>query len=156
MTEINQFTRLYYDQIERDQKKVFSEYPLRYYVNPISKQFTHAHPSQFNIDTESELKISQPTRLNEIQRHNTEIFGTAPLTTRYDGPIQVENDLLHGQVSAFNACVKPSVEEYNYFDRLISHPNFIAGVPLPVDERISNTYISTRNDFRNVRLNKKI
>lgn len=140
---LNQQTRLFYDEDEARLHSVNSEKPMRYHMQKSPSQyFNYPH----NIETDSKLR-SQPTRLNEIEYPSIALFGTAPLQARNAGPVDVESSLLHGDVGYYDTCVKPLVEEYEYFKNHIILPGHISNSNMVEDkQRVGE---STRNTYKN-------
>ena len=151
--QINQQSRLYYDADETMSHTINSELPMRYRmvdnVNISQNKYMEYPNSLQNIDTLSSLR-SKPTRLNEVERENTMLYGTAPLQARNDGPIDVESSLFHGSVGSYGgACMKPMVSEYAYFTNRVQHPVPIAPV---VVEQTRRGGESTRNVYKNINM----
>lgn len=156
---INQSTRVFYDKNESDVYTNNSVKSLRYYTN------TEHSPNKYLNYSYSPLgNIPQPTRLNEYNRTQTKLFGTAPLHSpmfsiknddlRFLKNTDVENTLTHSNYGeGKGACNKIKIDEYNYFDRNIVHPNHVSPHD-PIPSGIVG--ISTRTDLKNERVNTKL
>jgi hypothetical protein len=156
--EINQSTRVFYDSNESDTYKRNSTKTLRYYTNN-----EHSQDKYLNYSYSSLGQIPQPTRLNEYNREQAELFATVPLHlprfNKTDDNLHpskqtsVENELTRFNYVDKGACNKILVDEYNYFGRNIIHPNHISShEPIPS----SIVGISTRSDLKNERVNTKL
>ena len=141
--ELNQQTRLYYDQNETNTHTVNSEKPLRYRSEfSRSKYFN----TPMNIDKSNDLR-ARPTRLNEIEVPYTDLYGTAPLKLR-TGPIDVESGLLQGDTNHAK-CGKHTVEEHPFFDNNVRIP--VEMYPVVVEDTVRGGS-STRNLYKNTQI----
>ena len=148
---LNQQSRLFYDEDVSKLHTIHSEKPMRYRMidnTNISQNKYMEYPNSINsIDTSSDLR-SRPTRLNEFMP-STPLYGTAPLKARNAGPIDVESELLHGGVGYFDVCRKPLIEEHLYFDNNIKLP--VDTAPIMVEDTVRGGD-STRNMYKNTQI----
>ncbi len=154
--QLNEQSRLFYDQDEAQYHRINSEKQIRWYTDDISMNKTLQYGNGLkSIDDDNNLQ-PKPTRLNEIYDVNTELFGTAPLKSKHDGPIDIESDLFH---SYNNTDFKKSfVEENDYFSMYRNDNEYInKGLNLYTGNVYENENIlskSTRNEYRNMRINE--
>ena len=143
--QFNQQTRLFYDKDQTKLRILNSEKPLKWYTTDTQQNKSLEYANQNNIDVSTTLSRAAPTRLNNFNRSNTELYGTSPFIGRNKGPVDVESTLQQGDVDGFNACNKQEVTEYDTFKYTVGeHVNTMyAGLPLKVmDDRVG---LSTRN-----------
>jgi hypothetical protein len=133
------FSRTFYDQEEVRAHTINSTKPLRYHMPEVSSLY-QSRQGLRDIDIETNFR-SQPTRLNEVDVPSAELFGTAPLKARNDGPVDVESMLFHGQTR-----VECASREQPLFDRL--------ELPVPMQTHFHDTIgnVSTRTNYRNLNL----
>jgi hypothetical protein len=133
------FSRTFYDQEEVRAHTINSTKPLRYHMPEVSSLY-QSRQGLRDIDIETNVR-SQPTRLNEVDVPSAELFGTAPLKARNDGPVDVESMLFHGQTR-----VECASREQPLFDRL--------KLPVPMQTHFHDTIgnVSTRTNYRNLNL----
>ena len=134
------FSRTFYDKDEARAHTINSTKPLRYHMPEISSLY-QSRQGLRDIDIESNFR-SKPTRLNEVgDAPSTELFGTAPLKARNDGPVDVESMLFHGQTR-----VECAPREQGVFDRI--------ELPAPMQTHYHDTIgnVSTRTNYRNLNL----
>lgn len=154
--ELNQQSRLFYDQDETQYHRINSEKQIRWYTDDISMNKTLQYGNGIkSIDEDSNLRAA-PTRLNEIYDVNTQLYGTAPLKSRNDGPIDVESELFHSYNNT--DFRKPFVVESDYYAIYRNNNEHInKGIDLycptvvETDELLTQ---STRNAYRNMRINE--
>lgn len=154
--ELNQQSRLFYDQDETQYHRINSEKQIRWYTDDISMNKTLQYGNSIkSIDEDSNLRAA-PTRLNEIYDVNTQLYGTAPLKSRNDGPIDVESELFHSYNNT--DFRKPFVVESDYYAIYRNNNEHInKGIDLycptvvETDELLTQ---STRNAYRNMRINE--
>ena len=144
---LNQQTKLFYDKEHNKQHRILSERPLQYYTFQNSQNRFLKNTSLESIIDSNNLRFT-PTRLNENERDNIMLHGTAPFKGLHDGPKVIENQLIYGEPSKNKYCDKGLLNDYAYFENNVLHPNLFAGVPLVVEETHRNG-ISTRSDYRN-------
>lgn len=133
------FSRTFYDKEEVRAYTINSTKPLRYHMPDVDNLY-QSRQGLRDIDIESNFR-SQPTRLNEVDTPSAELFGTAPLKARNDGPVDVESMLFHGQTR-----VDCAPREQGVFDRV--------ELPTPMQTHYSDTIgnVSTRSNYRNLNL----
>lgn len=142
---MNQNTRALYDEISVKNRAIISQQPIRYIAEPTSKYRTYVSPIPENIDESSKLRM-QPTRLNYFNRPETELYGTAPYTTRsHRGLVDVESQLFFG--STHNHCDRIKTEKaWDVIDPVLD-------LPLKVDSELRPR--DTQADLRNSYCNSK-
>jgi hypothetical protein len=133
------FSRTFYDQDETNTHAINSAKPLRYHM-PVHSDLFQSRQGIRDIDIETNIR-AQPTRLNELEFPSAELFGTAPLKARNDGPVDVESMLFQGQTR-----VECMPREQPLFDRLV--------LPTPMQTHYHDTIgnESTRANYRNLNL----
>ena len=154
--QLNQQTRIYYDKDEENYHRINSERQVRWYTDDLSMNKTLQYGNSIkSIDDDINLQW-KPTRLNEIYSMNTELFGTAPFKARNDGPVDVESNLFHSYNNTdFN---KVHVEENPYFSEYRNDNEYLSkNLSVYKQNVYENENIlskSTRNDYRNLRINE--
>lgn len=130
------FSRTFYDKDESNAHAMNSAKPLRYHMPDLNLLTSRIGPLDIDADPRA-----QPTRLNEIGAPSTELFGTAPLKARNDGPVDVESMLFQGQTRG--ECPP---REQPLFDRIM--------LPTPMRPHYHDTIgnESTRASYRNLNL----
>ena len=154
--DLNQQTRIYYDQDETQYHRINSEKQVRWYTDDLSTNKTLQYGNSIkSIDEDNKLRAA-PTRLNELYDVNTELYGTAPLKSLNDGPIDVESNLFHSYNNT--DFRKPFVTESDYYAMYRNnneHINKSIDMYHPtVVERDEILTKSTRNEYRNMRINE--
>jgi len=120
--------------------------PLKWYTADTqqNRALEYGHSREFTV--ENTVSRSEPTRLNEINRPNTTLFGTAPYMSMNDGNKDIESDLLHGQVDGFHVCNNVNIHEYDtsHYYTKDKTPTMYAGLPLQLET--NRVGLSTRNE----------
>lgn len=130
------------DKVEIRDHAIMSSRPLRYINDAFLEQraLKQTHPE--SIDVNSQLR-QKPTRLNEFNRTNTELYGTsAYIASGLQDPsteINVESRLLFGD-STIGMSRKRLTELSHY------RPEFL-DIPVETDSELRAK--STRTDMRN-------
>ena len=153
--QLNEQSRLFYDKEEEQYHRVNSEKQIRWYTDNISMNKSLQYGNSLkSIDDDNKLQ-PKPTRLNEIYDVNTELFGTAPLKSKHDGPVDIESELFHSYNNT--DFRKPVVEENEFFSMYRNDNEYInKGLKLYSGNVYENDDIlskSTRNEYRNTRIN---
>ncbi len=123
------------------QQVVAQTRPLRYMSESVrdDRVFKFEHPE--TIDTSTSLRM-MPTRLNPIDRDNTELFGTAPYRAgRTADAVDTESVLRFSEHERMNVFEKTATERnFQFVDDVYEYKN-------AVDSGIRGR--STRVDMRN-------
>lgn len=136
------FQRARDDKVEIRDHAIMSSRPLRYINDAFLEQraLKQTHPE--SIDVNSQLR-QKPTRLNEFNRTNTELYGTsAYIASGLQDPsteINIESGLLFGD-STIGMSRKRLTELPHY------RPEFL-DIPVETDSELRAK--STRTDMRN-------
>lgn len=123
------------------QQVVAQTRPIRYMSESVrdDRAFKFEHPE--TIDTSTSLRM-MPTRLNPIDRDNTELFGTAPYRGgRTGGSVDAESVLRFSDHDRMNVFEKKMTERnFQFVDDVYEYKN-------AVDSDVRSR--STRVDMRN-------
>ena len=92
-----QHTRIMYDDLTTHNRKVISETPVKYYTSLFTNNRRLKEPVAENISASNDLRM-KPTRLNYINRPQTELYGTAPFKGKNNsGVIDVDSELRYAE-----------------------------------------------------------
>ena len=135
--------RALYDENIMEHKNVMSTKSVKYVTDTFGTNRSLRESAPESISVSSQLRM-QPTRLNYIDRPETELFGTAPYKTLgHRCEVDTESMLRNGDTSF--GCLKVVEEE--------TWPNqdFI-NAPLVVDSAVrpTSTLVNIRNQYCNI------
>ena len=140
----NRQTRTRYDKDQLKLRERTDQQPLKWYTNNTQQNRYLEYGNMLNhyhVGTRA-----KPTRLNENERDNTELYGTAPYMALHDGNVHIETGLFQGRSDGLCKSMN-KISEYdqtNYYIR-DKIPSMYAGLPLLVEtDRIGH---STRNEL---------
>lgn len=135
---MNQNTRPLYDKISTQNRAVLTSRPMQYYTANLTDERKLVEPSPESIDTDTKLRM-KPTRLNEFNRPQTELYGTAPYKLHGASPmVDVESTLRYPVYNQF--CNKNVMEQrFDTFD--------IINDEVKVDFRSRSSRVDLRNSY---------
>ena len=140
---MNLNTRPMYDELTTKNRNAITQKSMRYVTNVLSEHRSLNESAPESINVSSDLRM-RPTRLNNIDRPQTELFGTAPYKSLgHRNAVDVESELMFSEYS--NPCNRV-ITERNWETQ-----DFINDI-LPVDTalRASSTRVELRNTYSNV------
>lgn len=137
MIIMNQNCRAIYDEEINKRKIVMSERPLKYMTTQYTDNRILLESSPENIDISNNLRV-KPTRLNNYNRPECEIYGTAPYKLNGSSPfVDIESELRNGNF------------ESNDMNRILTESTFDNNDSISDDLQVDFRPRSTRVDLRN-------
>ena len=135
---MNQNTRPMYDKLTTTNRNAITQKPMRYMVNSLTEHRTLNEPAPESINVSNDLRM-KPTRLNEFNRPETELFGTAPFKgLGHRNVVDVESNLMFSEQNKH--CNRTLTER-------MWETNDYMNDALPVDSAVRPS--STRSQLRN-------
>jgi hypothetical protein len=116
---LNQQSRLYYDNEAKSSAESNSETVLKWYTNDSQRNLSISHPNIYDIDVVNQLYTAVATRNNSNDDVNTEMWGTSPFLGRLpdgkmSGKTDTESGLMFGLVNTVTQCSNKQVPEPDY------------------------------------------
>jgi hypothetical protein len=135
---MNQNTRALYDKEITKSRSVTTSKPMKYMTTQLTEERKLVDPDGENIDVDSQLRMA-PTRLNYLNRPETELYGTAPYKLRGQSPlVDVESQLRYPSYNQY-CNSKLTEERFDTFD-------FIND-PVSIDFRARSSRVDLRNSY---------
>lgn len=141
---MNQQTRGIYDKTISATRSVVSQKTAKYMTNVLSDDRSLLTPHPESIDVSSVLRM-QPTRLNNFNRPEGELYGTAPMGARDTRHVvDVESFLRNSE--SYHGCNKQLMERTWDTKEYINAPLAVDNiVPVSTRANLRNEYCSVGN-----------
>ena len=135
---MNQNTRAMYDDTTARNRNVITQQSMKYIVHDMTDNMRASGTHAESIDANSELRM-KPTRLNQFNRPETQLYGTAPFKgLGHESLVDIDTALRDGDIS--------DMRNRHMSERMWDTNDYI-NEPLQVDTDIRSA--STRADLRN-------